>query len=229
MPTSFDRRDFLRRAAALAVGAPAVGTWGCTVERQPQESAVELGPPRPILIPWGPNAVRLVAPPRERPVAYMSHRTMEIWIDLEFRDRVQHALSAHISVSTGLWRVPLPGDPSNIPIQAGDPLREFEEIDVREWDAEIEPTEGDLRIMRGGPSATEVRIECQPASGGGTWYSAEPLRLFRCGPPSGELCREDLMEVGTASRFTDRDCTRPDGTVRLLTWACRDPTALEGV
>lgn len=229
MDTSFDRRAFLRRAAAAALGLPSMGALGCRIERQPgEENGGALGPPRPILLPWGPDGVRIAAPPRERPVAYLSHRTMEIWIDLEYRDRLQFALGAHISVSTGHWRVPLPGDPENIPIQAGDPRREFEEIDMRAWDAEIEPTEGDVRVMRGAPTATQVRIECQPLSGGGTWLSSEPLRLLRAGLPSEEITREDLMQVGTATRFADRECTQRRGTVRLLTWASREPAILEG-
>jgi hypothetical protein len=211
------------------LGAPVVmSAFGCTIERQPTEGdGVAVGPPRPILLPWSDDAVLVAAPPRERPVAYMSRRTMEIWIDLDYRDRLQFALGAHISVSTGHWRVPLHGDPENIPIQAGDPLREFEEIDMRMWDAAIEPMEGDVRVMRGAPVAAEVSIRCQPLSGGGTWFDAEPVSLFRSGPADGQLTREELMDVGTAGRFVDRDCTQAEGRVRLLTWASREPI-LEG-
>jgi len=227
LDTSHDRRTFLRRAAAAALGVPVVTALGCTVERQPTDDAVDVGPPRPILLPWGPDAVFLAAPPRERPVCYMSRRTMEIWIDLDFRARLEFALGAHISVSTGHWRVPLHGDPENIPIQAGDPLREFEEIDMRMWDAEIAPMEGDVRVLRGTPVSSDVRIECQPLSGGGTWVTSEPLRLLRSGAPDAQLTKEELMEVGTAERFADRECTRSLGAVRLLTWASRE-AILEG-
>lgn len=222
-----DRRAFLRGVSA-AVVAPTVAAWGCTLERQPGDDDVPLGPPRPILIPWGPDAVRVQAPPRERPVAYLSHRAMQVWVDLEYRDRLQYAFGAHISVSTAHWRIPLPGDPANIPIQAGDQRREFVEVDMREWDAGIEPAEGDVRILRGSPIRAEMRIECQPLSGGGRWFSAQPIELLQCGPPDERICREDLMEVGTATRFQDRDCARADGTVRVVTWACRESTLPEG-
>lgn len=228
MRPSHDRRTFLRRAAAAALGAPGLTVLGCRLERQPDDS-VELGPPRPILLPWGPDAVRVAAPPRERPVAYMSHRYMQIWVDLEFRDKVRYVLGAHISVSTAHWRVPLPGDPPNIPIQPGDARREFEEIDMRAWDSAIEPTEGDVRVLRGSPVTAELDVRCQPMSGGDAFVSAEPLEFLRCGPPNAELCREDLMEVGQAARFLDRDCSRPDGDVRLVTWACREPIIFEAV
>lgn len=229
MDTLYDRRAFLSRAAAAALGAPIAGFVGCSIERQQGDREVaELGPPRPILLPWGPDAVRIAAPPRERPVAYISHRYMRVWLDLAFRDRLQFALGAHISVSTQHWRIPLPGDATNVPIQAGDPRREFEEFDIREWDAEIEPAEGDVRILRGSPVRTEVRIECQPLSGGGAWFSAEPVQLRRCGPPNLDLCREDLVHVGGATRFEDRDCTRPAGTVQLVTWASREALIPEG-
>lgn len=230
MHSSFDRRAFLRRAAAAALGLPVLSAAGCTLERQDRGGQTEpLGPARPILLPWGEGAVRIAAPPRERPVAYMSRRYMKIWVDHEFRDRLSYALNAHISVSTGHWRIPLPGDPPNIPVTPGDENREYEEFDVRFWDAEIEPAEGDLRVLRGAPASTVVSIQCQPVSGGGTWLSAEPLQLFRCGPPGPELCREDLMEVGAAASFADWDCAQPTGSVRLFTWACRDPSQLEGV
>jgi hypothetical protein len=173
--------------------------------------------------------VLIAAPPTERPVAYMSMRRMEIWIDREHWDRLQYALGAHISVSTGVWRVPLPGDPPNIPVTPGDVEREFEPIDMRIWDATIEPSEGDLRVLRGSPTPARVDISCQPLSGGGVWIDADPLELLQCGPPDERLCREDLMEVGSATRFSDRDCARPTGRVRLLTWACREPAILEGV
>lgn len=230
MASSFDRRSFLRHASAAALGVPVLAAFsGCTIERQPTEDeGTALGPPRPILLPWGDDAVYVAAPPRERPVAYMSRRTMEIWIDLDFRDRLQFALSAHISVSTAHWRVPLHGDPDNIPIQAGDPMREFEEIDMRAWDAALEPMEGDVRVLRGAPYGVDIRIDCEPLSGGGTWLDAEPSRILRAGTPSLQLTREELMEVGTARRFRDRDCTQRDGDVRLVTWASREPI-LEGV
>ena len=221
MDSSLDRRAFVRHSALVALGAPVASALGCTIERQPSGEVRELGPARPILLPWGSDAVRIAAPAPERPVAYMSHRYMRIWLDLEFRDRLHFALGAHISVSTQHWRIPLPGDPTNVPIQAGDPRREFEEFDIRTWDADIEPVEGDVRVFRGSPVPASIRIECQPLSGGGAWFSAEPIEVLRVGSPNLGLCREDLMQVGLGTRFSDRDCTRPEGPARLVTWASR--------
>lgn len=222
MDISLDRRAFLRHAGIAAIGVPMVTTLGCTLERQRSDTEHNepLGPPRPILLPWGPDAVRIAAPPAERPVCYMSRGRMQIWVDVDFRERLQYLMAAHISVSTGRWRIPLPGDPPDVPVQPGDALREYEEIDMREWDASIEPVEGDVRVLRGSPVGVRVMITCQPVSGGGAYVSAPPLDLRRCGPPSSDITREDLMEVDTGTRFDDRDCARPTGSLRLVTWAC---------
>jgi hypothetical protein len=166
--------------------------------------------------------VRIDAPPAERPVAYVSFGRKEAYIDLEYRERVRYVLSAHISVSTGHWRIPLPGDSPTVPVQPGDPVREFVEIDMRTWDASMEPTEGDLRVLRGSLEPVTLRMTCQPLSGGGAFASGGPWELQRGGQPNDELCREDLMEIGSGTRFEDRDCTRPVGNMRFVTWAWRD-------
>jgi hypothetical protein len=234
MDTTYDRRAFLRRAAATALAAPIVSVLGCTSEEPGSGSGrvVEEGMgrtvTRPILFPWGPDAVRIEAPLAERPAAYVSRGRMEIYIDREVRDRLQYILNAHISVSTGHWRIPLPGDARTIPVQPGDAAREFEEMDLRTWDANMEPTEGDMRVLRGSAAAVSVDVSCTPLSGGGAWLNGGPWDLLRCGTPSGELCREDLMEVGTGTRYSDRDCTRPTGSVRFVTWAGRGPATLAG-
>jgi hypothetical protein len=227
-----DRRTFLRRAALATLGLPAVGTLACgdggndggraeqpVVRATPVETAaIE----RPILLPWGPDAVRIAAPPAERPVAYVSRGRMEIYVDLEYRDRLQYVLSAHISVSTGHWRIPLPGDSPTIPVQPGDTRREFEEIDLRIWNASLEPTEGDMRVLRGSQRPVTLSPSCEPLSGGGAFLSGGPWEVRRCGPPNDDLTREDLMEIGVGTRFAERDCSRAIGPARFVTWACRD-------
>lgn len=227
MSASTDRRTFLRRATVAALGIPALAS-ACAPDEAPPHRAVDAQPgaprtvERPILLPWGPDAVRVEAPPAERPVAYVSFGRKEAYIDLEFRERLQYVLSAHISVSTGHWRIPLPGDSPTIPVQPGDPVREYEEIDMRIWDASMEPGEGDLRVLRGSPEPVTLEVACQPLSGGGAFLSGGPFELQRAGAPNDELCREDLMEIGTGTRFDDRDCTRPLGPARFVTWAWRD-------
>ena len=225
MSRSTDRRSFLRRATLAALGMPVLSV-ACAPDRPPPRGAAAAGgmlrPERPILLPWRSDGVRIDAPPAERPVAYVSFVRKEAYIDLEYRDRLQFMLSAHISVSTGHWRIPQPGDPPTIPVQPGDPVREFEEIDMRSWDASIEPGEGDVRVLRGSPRPVHIEVACQPLSGGGAFLSGGPWDIQRAGPPDAELCREDLMEIGEGTRFEDRDCTRPLGPVRFVTWAWRD-------
>jgi hypothetical protein len=227
-----DRRTFLRRAAVAAFGVPALGTLGCG-DRSGEDRRDEAVPDvparvtprlaeRPILLPWGPDAVRIAAPPLERPVAYVSRGRMEVYVDLEFRDRLAFVLSAHISVSTGRWRIPLPGDSPTIPVQPGDARREFEELDMRVWDASLEPSEGDMRVLRGSRRPVTLSATCEPLSGGGAFLSGGPWEVRRSGLPNDDLTREDLMEIGTGTRFADRDCTRAIGEARFVTWACRD-------
>jgi hypothetical protein len=233
MDTYYDRRTFLRRAASAALGVPVVAGLACRSEA-PQGRSIDedTGGPRevtrPILLPWGSDAVLIASPPRERPVAYLSVGRMEIYVDRDFRDRLQYALGAHISVSTGHWRIRRPGDPMTFPVQPGDAEREYEEIDMRAWDASMEPVEGDARVMRGSAWEVIVTAECQPLSGAEAWLSGGPWALLRCGPPNGDLCREDLMEIGTATRYADRDCTQSLGPTRCLTWACREAVILAG-
>jgi hypothetical protein len=227
MSGSTDRRTFLRRATVAALGIPAL-SLACAPDEVPPRRAAATGPrtpqglERPILFPWGPDAVRIDAPPAERPVAYVSFGRKEAYIDIEYRERLQYVLSAHISVSTGHWRIPLPGDSPTIPVQPGDPVREYEEIDMRVWDASMEPGEGDIRVLRGIPRPVTIEVACQPLSGGGAFLSGGPFEVQRAGAPEDELCREDLMEIGSGTRFEDRDCTRPIGPARFVTWAWRD-------
>ena len=234
MDITYDRRSFIRRAALAALGAPVVSALGCSpdapgqLSESPRGEAARRTLTRQILLPWGPDGVRIAAPITERPVAYMSHGRMEVYVDWDFRDRLHYIFSAHISVSTGHWRIPLPGDTSRVPIQAGDALREFEEIDMREWNASLEPTENDVRILRGSPTDVSIDVSCTPLSGGGVWLNGGPWDLRRSGAPNDELCREDLTEIGTGTRYDDRDCTRPSGSVRFVTWAFLDPASLVG-
>jgi len=227
MSGSTDRRTFLRRATVAALGVPAL-SLACVPDQAPTGRASDSRArsprtlDRPTLLPLDPDAVRIDAPPAERPVAYVSFGRKEAYIDIEYRDRLRYVLSAHISVSTGHWRIPLPGDSPSIPVQPGDPVREYEEIDMRLWDAAMEPGEGDLRVLRGSPEPVTLEVACQPLSGGGAFFSGGPFELWRAGQPDDELCREDLMEIGTGTRFEDRDCTRPVGTTRFVTWAWRD-------
>ena len=69
-----------------------------------------------------------------------------------------------------------------------------------------------------------VDFSCAPLSGGDEWFSAGPWEIVQSRGPDDGLCREDFMSVGTGKRFSDRNCTRPSGTVQFMTWARREAT-----
>lgn len=209
--------------------APALPLIGCRgesgrvsrAERADEGSAaVPDAITRPVLVPWGHDAVRMSAPTSELPVAYVSMGHRELYVDHDFRDRVYWDLRAHISVSTGVWRIPLVGDPPKEPVTPGDLLREFEELSIRDWDPTEEPVEGDIRILRGRATSKHVDLACASVAGGRAWLRAGPWDILQCGEPNEALCREDFMSVGIGTLYADRDCTRPEGPVRLITWAC---------
>jgi hypothetical protein len=227
---SHDRRSFLRRVGLSALAAPTLPLLACVQEPSdaPPDRAFRGASPeprpreitRPVLLPWGEDGVRIASPPREQPVAYVSMATRQLFVDFEYRDNVYWDLRAHISVSTGFWRIPLVGDPLKEPITPGDELREFEEMSIRDWDPKAEPAEGDVRVMRGLALPTRIDFTCAPLAGGGAWYRAGPWDILQCGEPSEALCREDFLSVGAGARYADRDCTTLVAPVRVLTWAC---------
>jgi hypothetical protein len=223
IPVYCNRRTFLRRAGLVALSIPTLPALGCVPDRPRQLGrGFEFGSgaiTRPVLLPWSVDAVRIVTPPPELPVTYVSMGRREIYIDFDFREQVYWELRAHISVSTGVWRIPLPGDPENRPIQPGDELREFEELSIRHWDASREPTVGDIRILRGDLGNVTVAFDCAPISGGGAWFSAGPIDILQCPGAADGLCREDFMSIGTARRHPERECSGQGQPVELLTWA----------
>ncbi len=226
--TELNRRTFLRRAGAAVMAAPAVSLAGCGPEA-PDAGDISGAPTtdpallagdivRPILLPWSDDAIWLDAPAREMPVAYVSMGTLQLFVDRAFRDQVYWDLRAHISVSTGVWRIPLVGDPIREAIVPGDLLREFEELSEREWDPTARPTLGDIRITRGTAMPRRVELVCAPVAGGGTWLRAGPWDVVQSAAPSTALVREDFTSIGRGMRFADRDCTRPRGEADILTW-----------
>ncbi|HET9947796.1 MAG TPA: hypothetical protein VFQ22_02605 [Longimicrobiales bacterium] len=226
---AWSRRSFLRRAGAAVLGAP-LGALACRGEApgvaESREGAhaasgggAALQVTRPVLLPFGEGAVHVLAPPHELPVAYVSMATRRLFVDHDYRDQVYWDLRAHISVSTGVWRIPLVGDPPTMPVMPGDTLREFEELTMRNWDPRTPPAEGDIRILRGSPEPRTLELACAPLSGGGAWLSGGPWELRRALRAGPELCREDFTEIGTATRFADRECAGTGTPVRVLTWA----------
>jgi len=225
--TCYDRRTFIRRMSVAGLIAPTVPVFGCSIEEHTanQEGSLEDGLPifRPVLLPWSDDAVRIAAPAPELPIAYVSMEHRRVFVEYQFRIQVSMLLAAHISVSTGLWRIPLPGDDLAVPIPAGDILREFEERSIDRWDPTMDPTEGDFRIRRGRRVKVHVDFECAPMSSRSGWFSAGPWDIIQCAGPGTEACQEDFVSIGTGTRHSRRtlgSCTEPESTVRYLTWVC---------
>lgn len=230
MTSETDRRAFLRRLAAVGLAVPGLPLVGCSFEERPRSSAAtgaeptDEAPPlhdQPILLPFGADAVHVAAPMRELPMAYVSMERREVYVDYEHRDRSNWVLDAHISVSTGVWRIPLPGDPPERPIQPGDTLREFDELDIAAWDPLMEPAAGDFRIRRGRLRPARIDFDCVPVAADGGWYSAGPFDVLRCAYAPELDCREDFVDVGSGTRRPLRGCAEDGRTVRVLTWTGR--------
>jgi hypothetical protein len=171
-----------------------------------------------VVVPRPDGSVYLAAPPRELPTAYVSMERMQLYVDHDYRDQVYWDLRAHISVSTGVWRLPLRGDPPTMAVVPGDVEREFEELSEREWDPALAPSAGDIRVLRGVALPRRVDVGCVPYAGGGAWLQAGPWEVHQAWGPADRLVREDFMLVGTGTRFADRECTRPEGPVEVFTW-----------
>jgi hypothetical protein len=213
------------------MAAPAASFLGCAAEEPAEDASANLASPellagdvvRPILRAWSDEAVWLDAPARELPVAYVSMSRMQLFLDSTFHDQVYWDLRAHISVSTGVWRIPLVGDPPTMAIVPGDVRREFEPLSEREWDPTEPPALGDIRITRGTAASRRVELVCAPyagpLTGDPTWLRAGPYDITQSTAPVTALVREDFGPIGTGMRFADRDCTRPRGEVDILTWS----------
>ena len=119
-------------------------------------------------------------------------------------------------MSSGLWRIPLPGDSDRVPVQPGDPLREFEELASHDWDPSVGPTEGDIRIQRGKGVSIAVDFSCAPLSGGDEWFSAGPWEIVQSRGPDDGLCREDFMSVGTGTLEEITNAARRNGLQIVL-------------
>lgn len=224
-----DRRAFLRRLGVAGVAAHTLPLVGCAPDRDDRSTddaevaplATDSGPisiDRPVLLAWGGDGVHLAAPMAELPMAYVSMARREVFVDYESRGLSKWLLDAHISVSTGVWRIPLPGDPPNQPITPGDGVREFEELDIAAWDPSMEPAEGDFRIRRGRPTPLRIEFTCVPLAETGAWYTGGPWEVLRCAAGGEEACREDFLEIGTGVRHPRRACAEPGVPVRFLSW-----------
>ena len=228
-----DRRTFLKHASSASLAGLALPLASCIRDGTTKSeelsdgaiagSAVVRTINRPILIPWSDNTVRILDTTSALPLAYVSLGLRRVYVENMVRDQVIGLLNAHVSVSTGLWRIPLPGDRPEQPLIPGDTSREFEVAEIWDWDPKADPTEGDFRIMAGAGVRTNIHFSCQPISGKEEWYSAGPWSVDQCDPSLDGACREDFQQVGEGIRYTDRNCSRPGETVGFLTWVCGGP------
>lgn len=175
---------------------------------------------RPVLVPFD-DGVRIATPPATRPVAYVSMATREVFVDRTYRDRASWLLDAHISVSTWVWRIPLPGDSPLTPISPGDERREFEELPIGSWDPTRPPSKGDVRLVLGAPTLARIHFECVPIQAAPARVSAEPVTVRVAWTGADEVLREDFGRIGSGVRHTDPECgvTDADGPVDIHGWA----------
>ena len=223
---SLGRRDAIR----LALGAAMGGSSGC----QPAE--VEEGgrvaratdsngePVRDVPIRamrWADGMVYVDRDEAVDVVAYVSMASRRVYVDRAFRDRASWLLRAHISVSTWHWRIPLPGDDPSVPISPGDHVREFEELDISEWDPTVAPSFDDIRIVRGRPADHRISAPCTTLAGGPEALALRaPITLRAVAPGSDETDREDFQVLGTAV-LTGGDCSDAGDAVQLVGWGVR--------
>ena len=239
-----DRSGVLTRREFMAVSGGAVGVLatfgvaGCSPTQGQANADVPLLTDRPLLTEWADGILRMEAPARELPVAYVSMSHRQVFVDQEFRDRASWLLRAHISVSTWHWRIPLPGDGEGVPIAPGDEAREFEELSIREWDPAMAPAMDDIRIRRGRSVIRRVALDCVELAGVRTvdleasqsgvdarpleaWLRGVPLDVVVSDESTGDTMREDFHLLGTALRFQGRTCTGTGEVVQIAGWAAR--------
>jgi hypothetical protein len=151
-------------------------------------------------------------------VAYASWAEHRIYIDHEFRDRIQNILNAHISVSTGHWRIPLPGDSPKEPLTPGAPEREFEEFALANLVPPDEPTLGDFRIVRAGYVRAYIEMHCTRTEDKSQFFRGGPIDVLTGNGRLPGVIREDFRRVGSFDGFSDANCDGPARSVAALMW-----------
>ena len=178
-------------------------------------------PREPILFEYLDERVRIESPLSILPLAYVSNIEKKIFVDYESRISVSVTLAAHISVSSGLWRIPLLGEDVGLPIDAGDPRREFSEHSISEWNPGLLPREGDYRIRRGFAVAKEISLSCVPILPEKGWVSGGPWSFNQCDGISRELCSEVFTSVGKGVKHDSkayRMCAGTGKVTEFMTW-----------
>lgn len=218
-----DRRTFLRRAAAACLAAPPSLAWGCRPPpRDGEEALTANGAREAPQVATSGAGVRLLDAPGERPFAYLSRAQRRVYVARDRRESAAVRLGAYVSVTTGLWRIRLPGDDPLVPVSPGDPLREYEEVDLRAWDPDMEPAEGDARLRPGAQVEVSMLLPCTPLGAGGASVRGGPWRFSRLEGGGGPGGREEFRVVGTAYRSPGGGCAGDGAAVSVLAWALPD-------
>lgn len=222
------------RAPTLAVLMLALVATACETRRAPPPGgdgaplAGAEGPEAPLTVDsvasWGSDTLWLPAAAAGPEVAYLSRGEQRVYVALDARDAVRHALDAYISVSTDLWRIRFPDDDPRVPIMPDDEAREFEEIPLSEWTATAAPSLGDERLLRGSLAVYMLRAGCVPTVAGirprSVLSASVPELSLRTVRPGGDaLAAERFGVVGRAALHREKGCTGPADTVPLLGWA----------
>ncbi len=192
----------------------------CAAEAPQPEAPVEAdeSPPSVQVVDHATDTVRLVADVEPGAVvAYASWSQHHVYIDRDFRDAVHGLLNAHISVSTGHWRIPLPGDDPAEPLIPGAPEREFEEFGIEQWDPATRAGLGDFRIVRGDAVSLLIVPACDAGASRG--FAGGPWQVT-VGQRGEGLVREDFVVLGTVDRLGP-DCGPAPGALTAVMWAAR--------
>ncbi len=217
-----DRRRFIKTLSkgTVVLGAAAIG---CDNYTQGQSDRNVYGDP--VLLELSDGRIVIQDPIAILPLAYVSRSLREIYVAYESRMSVSVLVAAHISVSSGLWRIPLLGDDLGVPIDAGDPEREFSEHDISEWDPESSPEEGDYRVQVGSGEIESVKLDCVPVLPGKGWVSGGPWDTSKCNSSGAGLCREVFTKIGSGMKHefkSYRTCAKEGQPVEFLSWICSE-------
>lgn len=243
-PEAWERRRLVRRAGGAAVLAFLLPPWlaGCRDGGRADGTAGHGGdgnhapgaaattddrPPRVLSLPDG--GLGLVHATEGLPVAYVSTARRIVWVDRAWRDRAHFVLGAYTSVSTGLWRIPLPGDDPRAPIAPGDEAREFEARDMEAGDLPPVASPGDMRVRAGRVVERRLDAACLAVPGGG-WLTGGPWTVPGVEDDHGagagganrpgirSAGREMFVRLGAGTTHAAPGCSGSGVTVDVFGW-----------
>ena len=205
------------RPAVLIVVFVAALAWGCDGRDGTPPAASNVAPPTVRQRQDG-NIQILPQVESGEVVAYVSRAEQRIYVLRDFRDRAQNLLNAHISVSSGHWRIPLPGDSPSEPLIQGVPQREFEELAIDDLDVAMEPSVGDFRLTLGGYTTLSIDLACVRDEGGSVYVVADSMAAVVGQSGVIGIVREDFLDVGDIGLFEGPACVEKAATKHAVMW-----------